>query len=254
MLPIAARCQCSSTLEVTGTRWRLLWTLLRCGHSQQSQVRLEHCSTTVINNDSLSRLTLNCFRDKVKDFIDLRGHRWAYTSPESYSGHGITIDQLKSMGENANFFGDYIRSNSHIDSLNLVLNRKCDATAIASDVLRLYLKKNPDLKNDLYVLTSWGPLPPYPIVVNSHIGTEAEQLIVQALLHMHQTKEGVSLLNKYDIVKFCSNTAQNYSFLTGQYMKKTSRSNGIANGSGLNKQLHTKMINLTKDQFSSPYY
>lgn len=182
--------------------------------------------------------------------FDLRGHRWAYTSPQLYSGHGITMEKLKTLGENANFFGDYLSSQSHLHSLELVLARKCDAAAVDSNVLQAFLHRNEHLRKELHVLTSWGPLPPAPILVNSHIGNQAEQLLTDTLLNMHTTAKGMELLSKYGVVKFGTNSLQNYSFLTKQYIKKP-RNSGAT---GPNKTVHTKLVSLTTNQFESPYY
>jgi len=163
---------------------------------------------------------------------------------------------LKTMGENANFFGDYQCSKTHLQSLSLILERKCDAAAVDSTVLGLFLEKNPHFKNDLHVLTSWGPLPAYPIVVNSHLSPLAEELIVQALSSMHQTVEGIDCLNKYRIVKFTPNSSLNYAFLSGQFVKKSNK-NGVSSGTPVRKQdkeMRSNKLSLTKDQFESPYY
>ena len=188
--------------------------------------------------------------------IDLRGHRWAYTGPASYAGHGITIEKLKAMGESAAFFGDLLPARSHHHSLEMVLQRQVDAAAVDSTALGHFLAANSHQSDQLMVLTSWGPLPPVAILLNSHIGAEAEKLIVETLLSMHTTPQGRQILARYSVQKFAVNSADNYAHLSKTYIKKVpaGRSAAVsANGAG-GAKLFTAPTSLIKNLFEAPYY
>lgn len=58
---------------------------------------------------------------------------------------------------------------SHIKSLQMILDKKVDTAAIDSNVLRSFLKVHPEYKEKLTVLTSFGPMPIYPIVFNARM-------------------------------------------------------------------------------------
>jgi len=42
----------------------------------------------------------------VKEFLDLRGCRWAYSDENSLSASTVILKTLKKLGENASFFGN----------------------------------------------------------------------------------------------------------------------------------------------------
>ncbi|XP_035216273.1 uncharacterized protein LOC118189723 isoform X1 [Stegodyphus dumicola] len=140
--------------------------------------------------------------EKVKEFIDLRGCRWAYNCPESLSGHVITLATLKDLGENATFFGNILYSGSHLESIKMVIAKKVDAAAVDANCLALFLDRNPHFADDLKVLTSWGMLPPYPFVVNYNLPESMKADITNCLLNMHKDKEGQKKLEEFQVLRF----------------------------------------------------
>lgn len=148
--------------------------------------------------------------EKVKDFIDLRGCKWAYNCPESLSGHVITLSKMKEIGENASFFGNVLYSGSHLDSIKMVINKKVDAAAVDANCLALFLERNSHVADEIKVLTSWGPLPPYPFVVNSKLDESVKSDIMKCLLNMHQDHEGLKRLGEFHVRKFAPISADVY--------------------------------------------
>jgi ABC-type phosphate/phosphonate transport system substrate-binding protein len=140
--------------------------------------------------------------ETAKEFLDIRGCRWAYNGPQSLPGHAITLFNLKQMGENTSFFGNSLKSNSQLDSIRMVLNQKADATSVDANCLALFLDKNPSMSEELFVLTSWGLLPPYAIMVRKELPPDLKQQIVDTLLHMHEDVEGQELLKAFRVRKF----------------------------------------------------
>jgi ABC-type phosphate/phosphonate transport system substrate-binding protein len=51
-----------------------------------------------------------CFRETFKEFVDLKGHKWAFNNPSSMSGSISTLAELKKLGYNASFFGNVIQT------------------------------------------------------------------------------------------------------------------------------------------------
>lgn len=184
----------------------------------------------------------------------MRGYRWAYTSPRSYSGHGLTVDRLKSMGENINFFGNYLQSPSQLDSLYLILNGKCDASAVDSSMLHIFLQQHPFFKDQLHVFTSWGELPPFPIVIDGACTPATEGLISSELLAMHNDPEGQLLLHKYGFIKFQPNReSYYYSILLDEGDEETS-GKVTANKNGHQHSSDNGKLRVAKDRLQPPYY
>ena len=62
-----------------------------------------------------------------------------------------------------------ICAESQIECINLVIANTVDATAVDSTILELWLKDNPQYKDEIHILCSWGPYPMPPIVINSRL-------------------------------------------------------------------------------------
>ncbi|KDR08778.1 uncharacterized protein LOC110839251 isoform X2 [Zootermopsis nevadensis] len=111
-------------------------------------------------------------RKRVKEFLDLRGCRLAYSDEDSLSASKVILKTLKELGENASFFGDTLRSGSHLNSIHMVLTKQAEAAAVDANTLAYNKKYLQDGGKDIQVLESIGPLPPYPIIVNNRIDGE----------------------------------------------------------------------------------
>ena len=71
----------------------------------------------------------------------------------------------------------------------MVLDARADAAAIDSNTFQFFLEEHPELKPDLHVLHSIGPLPIPPIVINSRMPGRALGLVFFSppqWAHMHR--------------------------------------------------------------------
>lgn len=146
-------------------------------------------------------IQVNSDRETVKEFIELRGCRWAQNTAD-FLGGKLTLNNLKLQGENASFFGNILKAKSHRDAIDMILTRKAHATAVDSNALALFLKEHPHQKEELAVLTSWGPLPPYAIVARKSLPKEIRERVVDTLLNMHYDNEGARILAAFNVRRF----------------------------------------------------
>lgn len=137
----------------------------------------------------------------MKEFIDLRGVRWAQTTTDKLAGLW-TLSSLHSIGESASFFGNVLKSASHLDSIRMILHRKAHAAAVDCNALSMFLRENPDEKDELIRLTTWGPSPPYTILVASKLDLEVKKAIKTVLLEMHNDDEGLRILKEFKVKRF----------------------------------------------------
>lgn len=153
-----------------------------------------HYSDLIINSDLVS--------SNVTTFEKLRGCKWAFTGPESFSGHQVTLQELKRRGETANFFGNKLQAKSHIDSIYMVINKQVDAAAVDANCLALFLDRNPCYRDKIRVIESWGILPPYPIAVRKDLDADVKAAVLEALLGMHEDPEGAKKLKEFKVERF----------------------------------------------------
>ncbi|KAG8232788.1 hypothetical protein J437_LFUL012681 [Ladona fulva] len=149
-------------------------------------------------------------RKNVKTFLDLRGCSWAYSKQDSLSGSTIVLKKLKELGENASFFGNTLKSGSHLASVQMVLSKQADAACVDANTLAYNKKYLQDKGKDIEVLESLGPLPPYPIVANKRLPEPAKQRITEALLKLSGNKYWMESLKEFGVQGFTSNHKDSY--------------------------------------------
>lgn len=130
-------------------------------------------SDVVVRRDS----RLHCF-------ADLRGCRWCYNEPESYSGYQVVRHRLAEMGLGLGFFGRVIESGSHLRSLDMILAGDADAAAIDSQVLEVALRDHPGLAEGLRVIAALGPSPVQAVVVSTRLPEPLRWALRSSLLAM----------------------------------------------------------------------
>ncbi|XP_060071005.1 uncharacterized protein LOC132550920 [Ylistrum balloti] len=137
-----------------------------------------------------------------KEVHDLRGHSFAYVDETSLSGCLVVLQELKKMGFNSSFFGNVLQSGSHLNSIQMVLNKTAESAAVDSTVLYNYLKQNPQHHEKITVLKSFGPLPIYPVVLNSRLPDDLKGQITQALLDITSKKDWLKKLETFGVTGF----------------------------------------------------
>jgi phosphonate transport system substrate-binding protein len=134
-------------------------------------------------------------------FADLRGVSWAYNEPHSQSGYNVTRYHLARLGESRGYFGRVVEAGSHLQAIEMVLERRIEASAIDSTVLELELKARPQLKTELRVIETLGPSPIPPWVVTTNVPPELREAIRKVFWQMHETVEGRAILKQGQVMK-----------------------------------------------------
>lgn len=135
-------------------------------------------------------------------FEDLRGASWAYNEPHSQSGYNVTRYHLATLGETSGYFSQVVQTGSHLRSLEMVLARRVDASAIDSTVLELELQRRPDLGDQIRIVEVLGPSPIPPWVVSNSVSPDLRDAIRGILLQMHEDPEGQSILAEGQMARF----------------------------------------------------
>jgi phosphonate transport system substrate-binding protein len=122
---------------------------------------------------------------KLRNLLDLRGHSWAYTEPLSQSGYGITRYSLLKLGETQGFFGQVVKTNSHLESITLVAAGEIDGSAIDSQVLAVAMADDPALAEELTIVASLGPSTIQPVAVSRRLPPELTARITDVIVSLH---------------------------------------------------------------------
>jgi phosphonate transport system substrate-binding protein len=127
-------------------------------------------------------------------FIDLRGARWAYNEPDSWSGCVALRAHIAARGETRSYCGSIIESGAHLRSLEMIVGGAIDAAAIDSTVLETALARRPELAEQLRIVDSIGPNTFPPAVIRRELPDAIKRQLRDALLQMHEDHEGAAVL------------------------------------------------------------
>ena len=109
---------------------------------------------------------------------DLRGARWAYNEPGSWSGYWVTLARVGSW----RYFAEVVAAGSHQSALQMVAAGEVDGSAIDAQVLAVELRDHPELAQRVRVVETLGPAPIQPVVVRAGLDPELKYAVRTRLL------------------------------------------------------------------------
>lgn len=145
-----------------------------------------------------------------ESFADLRGVSWAYNEPHSHSGYNVSRYHLASLGETGDYFGRVVEAGTHQTALQMVLSGRIDASAIDSTVLENEMAAQPELHDQLRILTILGPSPGPPWVVSTRVPAQLRAQIRSAMLAMEQSEAGLAALEQMGLRRFAAVVDRDY--------------------------------------------
>ncbi len=138
---------------------------------------------------------------RAQTFEDLAGLTLCYNDPGSNSGYNTLRYRLLKSGHTNGFFGKVIPSGGHLRSIEWVVSGHSDCSAIDSLVLAQAFRADLALADQLRVVESLGPTTNPPVVAAAHLGIEAIQKMIDALLHMENAVLEHAAISRYTPVK-----------------------------------------------------
>jgi ABC-type phosphate/phosphonate transport system substrate-binding protein len=139
---------------------------------------------------------------RFRTFEDLRGARWAYNEPRSHSGYQVVRERLSLINETLSFFGQVVESGAHHISLDMILARRIDGSAIDSTVLESLLEQRPEIARHLTVIETLGPSPMPPWICNGSLPANVRDDVRSFLLNMHLDERGRRILDSARVSHF----------------------------------------------------
>ena len=135
-------------------------------------------------------------------FNDLAGSAWAYNEMASHSGCNLICDTLLQRKKTPAYFGRLLKSGSHLNSLQMVLDGLADATAVDSHLLDVLLQRDPQLSSRIRWIDMLGPSSIPPVVVAKRMDSDVKQQLRAALFTMHQHTFASEILRAGYIERF----------------------------------------------------
>ena len=137
-----------------------------------------------------------------RSFEDLKGASWAYNESGSHSGYNLVRYHLVVNEAPAGYFARVIESGSHRDSIQMILERVIDASAIDSTVLEMEIMRDPSIAPAIRTIHVLGPSTAPPWVVHRSVPPEIREALQLEFLEMDKNRDGRRILQAAGILRF----------------------------------------------------
>lgn len=149
----------------------------------------------------------------VQDFEQLRGKRFAFTDPLSNSGYFYPMYLLAAKNESPDsFFGEYIFTYSHDNSIKAVMEGLVDAAAVDSLIYDYDVAVEKEVVERTKIINKSPAFCINPVVVPANTDERFRRKLKTILLSMHQVPEGQEILERLKIEKFIEVDDSQYDF------------------------------------------
>ncbi len=145
-----------------------------------------------------------------QSLADLRGGAWAYNEPGSHSGYNVVRYSLARQGKTLAYFGRVVEAGAHQVSLQMVLRREVDASAIDSTVLEQELSDHTAIGPQIRIIDTFGPSPIPPWVAPGSLPASLKSDLGEIFVQMHTEPEGKAILEKARMTRFAAVVDQDY--------------------------------------------
>lgn len=140
---------------------------------------------------------------RARRLEDLRGSTFAFSDPLSNSGRLAAVYRLLKIGETpGSFFGRYIFTYSHDNSIQAVARKVVNGAAVDSLVYDYAVAEDRDLASKTRIVARWGPYGINPIAVHPRLNPAVKRTLQQTLLDMHRSEEGQRILSRLAVDRF----------------------------------------------------
>jgi len=139
----------------------------------------------------------------IQKFEDFRGRRFAFGDPLSLTGTLYPMLRIKHSGYRVDsFFGDYIYTNNHDNSIKAVMEGVVDGTAVDSLIFDYLKARNPASVAGLVVIEKSQSFGSPPIVARPGLPKDLRDQLVQVLVGMQDDPKGREILAQLGIERF----------------------------------------------------
>ena len=141
----------------------------------------------------------------VTTLEDLRGKTFAFSDPNSHSGWLAPAYQLALQGKTPDsFFGRYVFTYHHSESVRAVADHLVDGAAVDSLVHDYLVSTDPVLVDKTKVVARWGPYPSPPFVVHPDLDPGLKERLRHLLIGMNEDLHGREVLGKLQLDGFAA--------------------------------------------------
>lgn len=142
-------------------------------------------------------------KSPISGIEGLRGKSFAFTDPDSNTGHLVPAYMLARMGETPKrFFKRFIFTYSHDNSIKAVSKGLVDGASVDGLIWEYFREKKPEFVKDTKVILKSPEYGIPPVVVHPAAPPELKERLRETFLSMHDDPRGREILSELRIEKF----------------------------------------------------
>lgn len=172
--------------------------------NDREKYRFEGIATPVVRNKPFYQSYLIVHKDAAYQTLsDLEGKIFAFTDPDSNTGSLVPRFWLHEIGQSpSTFFDRIIFTYSHDNSILAVAKGLVDGAAVDGHKWEFYQSKNPYFTSKTRVIKKSDFYGAPPLVVSAYLPPDLKKAIQNAILTMHLTDDGKTILKNLMIDRF----------------------------------------------------
>ncbi len=147
----------------------------------------------------------------IRSIEDMRGRRFVFVDRDTTAGYVLPLVFFRKHGvDYRSWFRETYFAGTHSDAVRDVLNRDADAGAVKNTVFERMAVEDPRVGAELQVLERSPDMPENGLAVRGDLDATVREHLAQALLSMHQDREGAAVLDSFGARRFVRTTDEDY--------------------------------------------
>lgn len=161
------------------------------------------CAPVVNGQPSYNSYIIVPVSSEATSWASLRGKRFAYTDPESNTGHTVPKFMLEELGEDPeSYFAESFYTYSHDNSIKSVATGEADAAAVDSLIWEYGNDTDPEYTSKTRILLKSEPYAIPPVVTRPGLDDELTEKLRAAFLDADEDPAGMAILRHMRIEEF----------------------------------------------------
>ena len=141
----------------------------------------------------------------------MKGKGFVFVDKATTAGYLLPLAYFKKHGlDFRTYLGETYFSGTHEDAINDVVNRRADIGAAKNTVFERLARDNAAIRNVLVVLERSPEVPENGLALTKEVGEAVKKAFTEALLNMHQDREGCAVLRAFGARQFIATTDGDY--------------------------------------------
>jgi phosphonate transport system substrate-binding protein len=148
----------------------------------------------------------------IRSGDDMKGKRFAFVDKATTAGYLLPLRYFEDEGidDYRSWFKETYFTGTHEGAIRDVLQRKADVGAAKNTVFNMLASHEPEISDELMILTRSPDVPENALLVRSDLDDEIKSRLKEALLNMTHDAEGREVLKELGAARFIETVEADY--------------------------------------------